>query len=166
MIAPTTSRWLGTIAALARALLGGLFLYAATTKVHDLARFAEEVADYQLLPASLVPLVAVALPGIEVAAGVLLLVGAWARAAAFVLTGLLLVFIGGLSQSLLRGIDLRCGCFGGTDAATWGTVWRDVAMLPLGAIVLWLGPGRFAIRPVRERNALPPGSSSGADRDR
>lgn len=129
----------------ARVGLGALFLYAALTKLPDMGAFAEEVADYQVLPARLVPLVAAALPGIEVVAALLLLVGAWVRPAAAVLTTMLLVFIAALAQSLLRGIDLRCGCFGGADLATWGTVWRDVALLVPAVVVLAGGGGRLTL---------------------
>lgn len=136
------SSWRDAIALVARVVLGALFLWAAFTKVSDMASFAEEVADYQVLPARLVPLLAAVLPGIEVAAGLLLVLGIWARPSALVITGMLAVFIAALSQSLLRGINLKCGCFGGSDEATWGTVWRDVAMLVPAVLVLWLGPGR------------------------
>ena len=124
--------------------LGLLFVVAAATKVADPAQFAEEVANYQLLPARLVPLVAAALPGIELLAGACLLLGLYTRAAAALVSGLLAIFMVGLSQALLRGIDLRCGCFGGADEATWGTVGRDALMLATGLLVLWRGAGRFA----------------------
>ena len=133
------------IATGSRVILGALFVWAAVSKSGDMASFAEEVADYQMLPARLVPVAAAAMPGIEALCGLVLIVGVWARASALVISGLLAVFIAALTQSLLRGIDLRCGCFGGSDAATWGTVWRDVAMLALGAAVLWLGPGRLRL---------------------
>ena len=128
-----------------RVVLGALFVYAAVLKLADLALFAEEIANYQMLPARVVPLVAVTVPGVEIAAGLLLALGLWARAAALVIGALLVVFIAGLSQALLRGIDLRCGCFGGAAPATWWTVARDVAMLLPAAAVLGLGPGRFAL---------------------
>ena len=65
----------------------------------------------------------------------------------------MVVFIVGLTQALLRGIDLRCGCFGGDDVATWWTVVRDVAiLLPALAVSVW-GPGR--ILPTREERAGP-----------
>jgi hypothetical protein len=56
-------------------------------------------------------------------------VNVWASAAALVAAALLAIFTAGLSQALLRGIDLRCGCFGGAERATWLTVLRDVALL-------------------------------------
>lgn len=144
-------RWQDVALALARVGLGALFIYAALTKLPDMTAFAEEVADYQVLPARLVPLLTAALPGIEVVAGLLLVVGAWVRPAAGVLTALLLVFIAALAQSLLRGIDLRCGCFGGADLATWGTVWRDVALLVPAVAVLACGGGRLTLQRLLAR---------------
>jgi uncharacterized membrane protein YphA (DoxX/SURF4 family) len=139
------------VLALCRIVTGGLFLYAASTKLPDMAAFAGEVANYRMLPASAVPFVAALVVGVEVVAGIALVVGVFARPAAIAISGLLVVFIAGLSQALLRGIDLKCGCFGGEDVATWWTVGRDVAMLlPALAVSLW-GPG--ALLPPREHGA-------------
>lgn len=141
------------VLALCRIVTGGLFLYAASTKLPDMATFAGEVANYRLLPATVVPFVAALVVGVELVAGVALVLGVFARSAAVAISGLLVVFILGLSQALLRGIDLKCGCFGGEDVATWWTVLRDVAMLlPALAVVIW-GPGRLL--PPRERAAAP-----------
>lgn len=125
---------------LLRVALGLLFVYAASTKLADMAQFAEEIANFRLLPAALVPLFAALVMGVEIAAGTLLVLGTATRAAASVIGALLILFIAALSQALLRGVDLRCGCFGGADLATWGTVGRDVAMLLAALIVLRLPP--------------------------
>jgi uncharacterized membrane protein YphA (DoxX/SURF4 family) len=129
--------------ALLRIGLGGTFLYAALTKLPDMAAFAESVANYRLVPPSLVPAVAAAVIGVEIALGTLLVSGRLARGAALVATGILAVFTVGLSQALLRGIDLRCGCFGGTENATWLTVLRDAGMLAGALVLLVRGPGRL-----------------------
>lgn len=128
-----------------RVVLGAIFLYAAATKVPDMAAFATDVANYRLLPAALVPYAAVAVVGIEVVVGLALVTGVAARAAALVAAAMLLAFVAGLSQALARGIDLRCGCFGGEEPATWATVARDVAMLVPAALVV-LGAGRGGTR--------------------
>jgi uncharacterized membrane protein YphA (DoxX/SURF4 family) len=130
-----------------RLVLGALFLWAAATKVPDMAAFAESVANYRLLPAALVPAASAAVIGVEVAAGVLLLTGRLARGAALAAAALLSVFTLGLAQALLRGIDLRCGCFGGAESATWWTVLRDVVMLAGAVLVAARGPGRLAPAP-------------------
>jgi uncharacterized membrane protein YphA (DoxX/SURF4 family) len=143
------------VLALCRIVTGGLFLYAASTKLPDMAMFAGEVANYRMLPAVTVPFVAAIVVGIEIVAGLALVAGVYVRPAAIAISGLLVVFILGLSQALLRGIDLRCGCFGGDEVATWGTVVRDVAMLlPALAVSIW-GGGRL-IPPREEPNAPKP----------
>lgn len=129
--------------AVLRVALGSLFVYAAATKLPDMAAFADDLANYRMVPAALIPLVASAVVGTEVVAGLALIVGTCARAASWVIGGLLVVFIVGLSQALLRGIDLRCGCFGGAELATWGTVGRDAVMLLAAAILVRFGPGKL-----------------------
>jgi len=126
-----------TILTLLRMLVGALFIYAAWTKLPAFDAFAEEIANYRLLPAALVPLFAAFLPGIELLAGAMLLTGRWTRPAALLLSAMTLVFIAALSQALLRGINLTCGCFGGAEVATWGTVARDVVILVAALVVAW-----------------------------
>jgi uncharacterized membrane protein YphA (DoxX/SURF4 family) len=140
-----------------RVIVGGLFLYAASTKVPDMAKFAEEVANYRLLPGALVPVTAAAVVGIEIVAGLALVAGVHARAAAVAISGLLVVFTAGIAQALLRGIDLTCGCFGGEEAASWWTVVRDLAMLAPAAAVAWWGPGRVLPRRPAPAPAAEPG---------
>jgi putative oxidoreductase len=141
-----------------RLAVGGIFLYAAATKLPDMAAFAKDVANYRLLPAMAVPWVASAVVGVEIVAGLALVLGVGARAAAVVAAALLAVFVAGIAQALLRGIDLRCGCFGGDETATWGTVLRDVALLPPALAVIWLGPGGWP-----RRRVSPPLSRDPAD---
>ena len=121
-----------------RVVLGALFLWAAATKVPDMNAFAQELANYRLLPAVLVPWAASAVVGVEIVAGLALVTGFAVRAAAVVIAGLLLAFIAFLSQALLRGLDLRCGCFGGgSGPVSWATVARDLAMLAAALLVAW-----------------------------
>lgn len=133
--------------AAARIVLGALFAWAAVTKIPNMELFAEETANYRLLPASLVALFAVTLAGVEILSGALLVLGIAVRASASIVGLMLVAFIVALSQALLRGIDLRCGCFGGTELATWGTVARDAAMLLACLPLLKWGGGR--LRPSR-----------------
>ncbi len=129
--------------ALTRVALGGLLLYAASTKIPDMQAFAAEMANYRAFPAPAIPLLGSWVVGLELLGGLSLIMGVAARGAAVVVSGLLLIFIAGLSQALLRGIDLQCGCFGGTELASWATVGRDVAMLAGSVAVAVWGPGRL-----------------------
>ena len=112
-----------------RVALGALFVWSALTKVPDMAAFAQDVANYRLVPAALVPYAAAAVVGIEIVSGLALLTGIAARPAAILVSLLLLAFTVFLAQALLRGIDLRCGCFGSDERASWWTVARDLLML-------------------------------------
>ena len=112
-----------------RIALGALFLWAAVSKLPDMAAFAQDVANYRVLPAPLVPYAASAVVGIELLAGAALVTGIAARPAALLLSILLVAFSAFLAQALLRGIDLRCGCFGPDEPASGWTVARDLLML-------------------------------------
>jgi len=118
-----------------RVALGALFLWAAATKLPDLANFAQDVANYRVLPPMLVPYASAAVVGIEILSGLALVTGVAAKPAALLAAALLVAFIVFLAQALLRGIDLRCGCFGGDEPASWWTVARDFAMLAAAVVV-------------------------------
>jgi putative oxidoreductase len=136
-----------------RLVLGAVFVYAAVTKLPNMQQFAEETANYRLLPAGLVAPLASCLVGVEVLAGLALVVGLAVRGAAAIAFALLCLFIAALSQALLRGIDLRCGCFGGTELASWSTVGRDVLLLAACVPLLWRGGGPFALGELLARRA-------------
>jgi uncharacterized membrane protein YphA (DoxX/SURF4 family) len=132
--------------------LGGLFVFAGAMKLRDPGRFALEISNYHLASA-LAPHLAIALPGIEVAAGlaVLLAPAAWRRSGALVVAALMLVFTAAVTSVLARGINVDCGCFGGGEGpVTAATVVRDVVLLA-AAIALVVMDGAARARP-----ALPP----------
>lgn len=131
-----------------RLALGGMFIYAAFTKLPDMTTFAQEMANYQVFPAWAIPVLGSWTVGLELLTGAALIIGVAVRAAALVVSGLLVLFIAALSQALLRGIDLNCGCFGAAEIASWWTVARDVLMLAGGIAVLAWGPGRLLRRQV------------------
>lgn len=129
--------------AIVRIVLGVLFAWAAVTKIPNMELFAEETANYRMLPAELVPVFAVCLAGIEIFSAALLVLGIAVRASTSVIALMLVAFIIALSQALLRGIDLRCGCFGGSELASWWTVARDVVMLAACVPLFLVGGGRL-----------------------
>ena len=59
----------------ARVYLGGVFLFACWHKILEPGSFALDIATYQILPLGLVNLMAITLPWVELAAGVMLIVG-------------------------------------------------------------------------------------------
>lgn len=109
--------WLGVVVTRCEVGLAALFLWAAYNKLFISANapqvFSASVEGFKLgLPEVGVRLATSVTPWVEVIAGVLLLLGVWSRAAAWVLAALLVAFIGLIGSALLRGLDLHCGCFG------------------------------------------------------
>lgn len=94
-----------------RILLGLIFLLYGFDKVPYPDDFARAIANYKILPEFLINLIAVILPWVEVACGLLLLSGQWVRSAALVSAFLLVVFVIAVSVALVRGLDISCGCF-------------------------------------------------------
>lgn len=136
----------------ARALLGGLFLYAGVVKGIDVRQFADDIANYHIVPVALVPLCAAMLPGIEIVVGLGLLLGLWTRGAALVVAAMMAVFLGALLSTFARGIDLTCGCFGGGGSQADGlTVARDVVLLSAALLVSFFADGRLALDGLRRQ---------------
>lgn len=133
--------------------LGGLFVYTGAIKLADPNAFALEIHNYQLFP-SLAPVLAAALPVVELTIGLALVAGPrpWLRAGALSCLLLMVVFTAAVGSAVARGINISCGCFGaGSSPVTLVTVARDVALLAASAALLAL-----ARDPVPRRDAAIP----------
>jgi uncharacterized membrane protein YphA (DoxX/SURF4 family) len=129
-------------ALLLRLVLGAIFLYAAVSKLIDPGKFAQEIANYRVLPAHLVPAAAAAMPSCEVVIGVLLVTGVLVADAALAATLLLIVFSAAVASSLWRGIDLVCGCFGGQELVSGWTLARDLLLTAGSGLLVALSHGQ------------------------
>ncbi len=123
-----------------RLALGIVFLYAAYSKLHppihptpplsvSLSLFAMQIDSYQLLPAWAVTPLAHTLPFLELALGVLLLLGYQLRFVAGATSALLLVFFSVMLRTYLKGLEINCGCFGPGEALSVKTLVRDGLLL-------------------------------------
>jgi uncharacterized membrane protein YphA (DoxX/SURF4 family) len=122
---------------LGRIVLGGIFVYAAWTKMHppialSLNFFALEVDSYRVLSPDNVNLVAHGLPFLELALGGLLLIG-WPLRIVSAATSLLLMgFFGLMVRSYALGLQINCGCFSGSNEAVGPLSFlRDGSLLAL-----------------------------------
>ena len=131
-------------------VVGGVFVYASLSKIADPQAFAKIIYHYQVIGPSaslgFVPanLTAVALPWIELIAGVLLVVGLWRREAAIVTAVMLVVFVAAVGSTLARGIDIQnCGCFALDESgrsAGWKLIAGDLALLAAALVVAFVPP--------------------------
>ena len=125
-----------------RLTLGGLFVYAGIFKVLDPLDFAQNIRNYRLVGQSLSFIAAVVLPWLEILAGLALAAGIWKRVSALIISGLLVFFILLTLVTILRGLDVDCGCFGALSRKSgFGVILEDLGMLFMGLCLLF-SPGK------------------------
>lgn len=98
----TTVRW----------LIGLMFILSGAAKLQDPKGFTMAVYNFRVLPNALVELYATLIPYVELAAGVLLVIGLFAQPAALVAALTLLSFTLAIGWNLRRGERPDCHCFG------------------------------------------------------
>lgn len=126
--------------------LGVLFVAAALPKIVDPPSFAQMIYNYRLVPGSLIHLLALVLPWLELLCGLALILGIWRRTAAYLVGTMLVVFIVAIGINLVRGNAIDCGCFDVASALksreqrlldmSW-TIVRDVGMLAMVVQILF-----------------------------
>jgi uncharacterized membrane protein YphA (DoxX/SURF4 family) len=143
-----------TVIVLGRLVLGGIFVYAGISKLvfpnsahlwpwfmlkfsvsMNLQSFAQQVESYRLLSPAASSLVAHTLPFVEIALGLLLLIGwrlrIWATLASLIMVSFLTV----VTRAYLLHMDINCGCFGTPEKLTGMTVVRDTAFVVLALLM-------------------------------
>lgn len=100
----------GVLAA-CKIFIGALFIISSITKIPNAAKFAESIANYRILPEFLIMPAAIIVPWVQFLAGVILILDIYAKSSAFILSGLLVVYIIAIISAYVRGIDIECGCF-------------------------------------------------------
>lgn len=139
---PVVRPWIGLAV---RFGLAAVWLLAGASKIGDLAASGRAVHAYQIFPYDVSVVVGAALPFLELALGVLVLLGLATRLTAGVSVALLLVFIAGIVSAWTRGLSIDCGCFGiGGELAAGETpsylpeILRDLGFLALaGFLLIW-----------------------------
>jgi uncharacterized membrane protein YphA (DoxX/SURF4 family) len=130
---------------LARFGLAGVWLVSGYLKAVDPRTTVVAVRGYQIFPESLVVPFASVLPYLEIALGLLLLVGLATRLAAVLSAVVLVAFIAGVISAAARGLSIDCGCFGGGgDVAAGQTAYVQEILRDLGFLAL---AGYLVIRP-------------------
>ena len=123
----TTRTWISTVL---RLVLSGVWLWAGLVKVTEPSGAREAIIAYRVFPAWSVDFLGWALPGIEIALGILLLVGLFTRLSAIATAVIMVGFMVGISSVWIRGYSIDCGCFGGGgDVSESGKTWRYTSEL-------------------------------------
>lgn len=95
---------------LARVFLGTMWVLAGIEKIADPSQFSRDISNYHLLPFGLENTVAIVLPWLELFIGLSLIFGLYINSASFISGALMVVFILFISQAMVRGFNIECGC--------------------------------------------------------
>ena len=119
--------------------LACIFMYAGFIKLLDPRAFAHAIAQYDLIPEGLLPLVAVGLPALELLAGVGLSLEV--RGSLTLMAILLLIFLAVLGYAVWHNLDIDCGCFTADELDAQHRVttalWRDLIMIGATLFLYW-----------------------------
>lgn len=123
-----------------RFVIGAVFIWSGIIKIFDPLLFAQDVANFRIFPQWLAFMIALILPWIEILCGLLLVLGIWSRAASLLISSLLVVFLILLLTTIIRGIDVACGCFGALSHTV------DYKLVLLDSVLLFLTLNIFFAR--------------------
>ncbi len=133
-----------------RFIVGILFILAAYPKIINPIHFSAVIAEYQLLPESVVPVVAIILPWLELFCGAMLLLNVYAQSNALIMIVVLIIFTAGVTNNILRGIIHDCGCFellsgwfGMQEEISLSTIFRDLFFIALVLPIFLYGSNVF-----------------------
>ena len=122
---------------LLRLTFGGMLIYAAIDKILFPIEFARVVENYQVFGAVMSRWVAVWLPYLELATGLLLVCRFWPDAATLLNVVMMALFLIAVSQAYQRGLDISCGCFGNAGASITAAKVFINAMFLLSSLYLF-----------------------------
>jgi len=125
-------------------IFGGIFILAGLGKVINADAFIHNISNYKILPETLIEPFGRILPYIELTCGTLIILNIWGKKAAIILSVLLIIFIFAILSTILRGIDIECGCFSksillseASKSNPWLLILRDIVFLIPGLIIVF-----------------------------
>ena len=133
-----------------RICLGLMFIYASLDKIAHPEEFAKQIGYYKVLPFGVENILGIVLPWTELIIGICLIAGLLVDGATLLSIIMMLVFILAISQAMLRGIDITCGCFkvsADSDKLGLDTIIRDIIFLVMSYIVLNRQERKFEFLP-------------------
>ncbi|KAA3633857.1 MAG: DoxX family membrane protein [Calditrichaeota bacterium] len=134
-----------------RLLVGSIFIYASYYKIIEPVSFAKSIWYYHLVPGSLINLVALILPWLELICGLALIFGIQYRGAVLWMNVMTIIFMIALTTAVVRGISIDCGCFKAaqaTESSAMDALIRDVGLLILTLQLLFSRSKKWMIQKI------------------
>ena len=132
-----------------KVLLGLLFVISSISKIQHPAKFMDSIEAYKIVPHLLIHPMAIIIPWLQIIAGLCFIFDIYAQSAAFILSGLLLVYTIAIAQAFARGMSMDCGCFdlieGLEDKVGWKSIARDLIFLGMSGMVFLFDKNTFNV---------------------
>lgn len=121
-----------------RIVVGLMFIVVGVGKIAHPEEFANEIANYQILPNVFINIFAIIIPWIELFAGTLLIFGVQTEASSLVLGAMTIVFTTAVIIAMAKGLNIECGCYSNIASQQVGLpkVLENVGLLVLTIIIL------------------------------
>ena len=139
-------------ALISRIILGVVLIAASIDKILHPEAFAKVIGNYNVLPFGLENFLAIILPILEFVVGCCLIFGIMLDGSAIITAGMMFVFIIALSQAMIRGIDINCGCFKVSaenpgSQVVFRRIIEDIIYLGLSLFILNRGERKWELYP-------------------
>ncbi|MCS4535260.1 MauE/DoxX family redox-associated membrane protein [Corynebacterium sp. HS2168-gen11] len=152
--APLSQSWqlVDLIGLACRYGLAAVWIFAGSTKLGHPMQLAQTIDAYRIFTQEWSFFLAQLIGPLEIAGGVILLLGIGIRPAARVSLYVLVLFIIGIGQAWYRGLVIDCGCFGEPDLADGGmsyalTIGRDLVLVAMSIWTMRRPFTKFALYP-------------------
>ena len=141
------------VLSISRAIVGLLFIFSGLIKANDPLGFGYKLQEYfEVFHIGFLndyaPAIAILLCTIEIVLGAILLLGFWAKEAAWGLLGLIIFFTFLTFYSAFFEVVTSCGCFGDAIPLTpWQSFSKDLILL---ALIIFIFRHREHIKPITQ----------------
>ncbi|WP_288833522.1 MauE/DoxX family redox-associated membrane protein [uncultured Corynebacterium sp.] len=142
---------LDVLSAAARFFMAYIWISAGSSKIGVHMDVTQTIMAYEIFTPDWSDLLATLIGPLEIAGGLLLLLGIKLRPAGWVSIGVLSLFIIGLASAWSRGLVIDCGCFSpgegeeGTNLVM--TIGRDVGYILITLFMIYRPYRKFALYP-------------------
>ncbi|MDF1751345.1 MAG: DoxX family membrane protein [Verrucomicrobiales bacterium] len=120
-----------------RLAFGAIFIWSGIAKLKDPINFSDAVRNFELVTDPVAPALALLIPCVEVVAGILTMLGLLLRGSLATLLLSLLIFTAAIIMAWVRGLDISCGCFGGSGEMNYPVmIARNIGLIAAALLLL------------------------------
>lgn len=139
---------LDVVSFIARFYMAYVWIAGGVAKIGETMTVSQNIQAYEIFTPQFSFLLAQLIGPLELAGGLLLVLGIYLRKSSVLGLIVLVLFILGLTWAWTQGLTISCGCFGDADETNIPlTIGRDFLFVALTVWTIWRPFGKLAIRP-------------------